>query len=91
MFFKVDFNQVLVLKTELMIKRRIFFTILIMGILISSCAPKRKGMRKSRKRDCDCPSFGHIQTKPAQNLKEWSNNKMDEAKERQRNTSQVSS
>lgn len=29
---------------------------------MSSCAPKRKGMRKSRKKDCDCPSFSQVKT-----------------------------
>jgi len=40
-----------------MIKKKMFFSLLIIALALGACAPKRKGMRKSRKKDCDCPSF----------------------------------
>lgn len=42
------------------------FLIITIGLFISSCASnKPNGMRKARKKKCDCPSFGHLE--PHQN------------------------
>ncbi|NOR86873.1 MAG: hypothetical protein GQ527_04640 [Bacteroidales bacterium] len=59
---------------------RIFISLIILGIMISSCAPQRKGMRKSRKKDCDCPSFSQISI-PNQNNLALINNTEGDAKE----------
>lgn len=51
--------------------RNILALIILSLFLISCASHKPKGMRKSRKKDCDCPSFGmqgQINTKQTVNL-----------------------
>ena len=40
-------------------KKYFSIVILILSILVISCATKRKGMSKRKKKGCDCPTFSH--------------------------------
>jgi hypothetical protein len=41
-------------------RRNVIFSLFIVVLLLSACAPNRKGMRKSKKKGCDCPSFSQL-------------------------------
>jgi len=46
--------------------RNILFMVICLALIASSCSTQRKGMRKRKKRNCNCPSFS-LQQKALEN------------------------
>ena len=59
--------------TQTISQKRIWLFFALIIFLSQACTTHRKGMRKRKKNDCDCPSFSWQEKKPQQHTFQFIN------------------